>query len=83
MGFSAGLVAGRLAFVLLRDGRVLGLVLLAATSLLGFTLFTTAVMRWRRDEQRYDAPAREPSLVEADLAEDTRKKAFRTFRFRS
>jgi hypothetical protein len=67
-------VAGGLALVLLSDGGVLGVVLLAATSLLGFILFVTAVMRWRRDEQRYDAPAREPHLLEADIAEDTRKR---------
>jgi hypothetical protein len=83
LGYSAGLIIGGLALFLLIGGGVLGVTLLVVAVLLAVALLVRAVMRSRRDDMVAEVPARESHLAEADLTEDTRKKALRNFRFRS
>jgi uncharacterized membrane-anchored protein YitT (DUF2179 family) len=82
LGYTAGLIVGGFALFFLIGGGVLGMVLLAAAILIAIALLVRSVMRSRRDDMVADVPARESHLAEADLTEDTRKKALRNFRFR-
>jgi len=83
LGYTAGLMIGGLVLFFLIGGGVLGITLLVGAILLAVALLARSVAQSRRDDAVAGAPARETHLAEADLTEDTRKKALRNFRFRS
>jgi hypothetical protein len=83
LGYSAGPIVGGLVLFLLIGGGVLGITLLVGAILLAVALLARSLAGSRRDDAEAGGPARESHLAEADLTEDTRKKALRNFRFRS